>query len=79
MDNNDCEGPVITLKPHILIHPMLFSSINNSYYCKVIFSPLCISQEFLQEMAKKMGSINTTLRPCCFYTLTPIINLLMCL
>lgn len=78
MDNNDCEGPVITLKPRILIHPVLFSYINNSYYSKVIF-PLCTSKEFLQETAKKMGSINTSLRPCCFHTLTPVINLLMCL
>ena len=52
MDNDDSEGPVIALKPHIFIYPMLFSYINNSYYYKVIFFP-CTSKVFLQEMARK--------------------------
>lgn len=40
------------MKPHILIDPVLFSYINNSYYCKAIFS-LCTSKALLQETAGK--------------------------
>lgn len=75
MDNDDSEGPVITLKPHILIYPMLFSYINNSYYCKVIFFPLHF-QSVPSGDGKKKDSINIPLRMVAFSSTNFHINLL---